>query len=198
MLRKIIAVAAATLLAACGEKAAAPAADALDPAVPGAWAIDKAASKIEFSGTQTGKAFTGRFEEFDATIVFDPENPSAARIEAVIDTGSAKTGDRQRDAALPGAEWFSAKMFPQARFVSQSVAAAAGEGFEARGKLTIREAEKDLVLPFTLAIDGDRAVADAAVTLNRADFGVGQGEEFLTDKWVGYDVSVTIHIEATR
>ncbi len=189
--------AAAALLAACGQKAAAPAAQAAAPAVPGAWTVDKTASRIEFSGTQTGKAFTGRFETFDATIVFDPEDLAAAKIEAVIDTGSAKTGDRQRDAALPGAEWFSAKTFPQARFVSDSVTAASG-GYEARGKLTIREAEKDLTLPFTLSIEGGRAVADGAVTLNRADFGVGQGEEFLTDKWVGYDVKVTVHIEATR
>jgi polyisoprenoid-binding protein YceI len=185
------------LLAACGENAAEPTPSAAAPAVPGAWIVDKAASKIEFSGTQTGKAFTGRFETFDATIIFDPEDLAAAKIEAVIDTGSARTGDRQRDAALPGAEWFSAKAFPQARFISETVTAAAS-GYEARGKLTIREAGKDLTLPFTVGIDGNRAVADAAVTLNRADFGVGQGEEFLTDKWVGYDVKVTIHIEAAR
>ncbi|MDZ7627420.1 MAG: YceI family protein [Parvularculaceae bacterium] len=198
MQRTIIGVAAAIMLAACGDKAAEPAAKPAAPVVPGAWAIDKAASKIEFSGTQTGKAFTGRFESFDAVIILDSDNLPAARIEAVIDTGSAKTGDRQRDAALPGAEWFSATAFPQARFVSQSVTAAAGGAYEARGKLTIRDAEKDLLLPFTLDITGDRAVADAEVTLNRADFGVGQGEDFLTDKWVGYEVKVSLHLEATR
>lgn len=197
MRRAITGLAAAALVAACGEKAAEPAAQAAAPAVPGAWIVDKSASTIEFSGTQTGKPFTGRFDSFEAVIVFDPEELAAAKIEAVIDTGSARTGDRQRDAALPGVEWFSSKAFPEARFKSEAVTAGAGV-YEARGKLTIREAEKDLTLPFTLAIEGGRAIADAAVTLNRSDFGVGQGEEFLTDKWVGYDVKVTIHIEATR
>ncbi len=193
MRRAIASLAAALSLSSCGENAAAPAAQAAPPAVPGAWIVDKSASKIEFSGTQTGVAFAGRFQAFDATIVFDPDDLAAA----TIDTGSAKTGDRQRDAALPGAEWFSSKAFPQARFRSEAVTAAA-DGYEARGKLTIRETERDLALPFTLKIEGGRAIADAAVTLDRSDFGVGQGEEFLTDKWVGYEVKVTIHIEAVR
>lgn len=195
-MRRLI-IAAAAALPACGaDDAAAPA--AVLPAAEGAWIVDKAASRIEFSGVQTGKAFTGGFEKFDAVIVFDPADLSAARVEAVIETGSAKTGDRQRDAALPGAEWFSSKAFPQARFVSTSVAATGEGAYEAAGALSIRGIEKAVTLPFTLAIADGRATADGSLTLNRADFGVGQGEEFLTDKWVGYDVKVTVHIEATR
>jgi cytochrome b561 len=193
----LILLAAGAALAACGAQKAAPAAAAA-PAVEGAWLVDKAASRIEFSGTQTGKPFTGRFETFDAVIVFDPEDLASARIEATIETGSAKTGDRQRDAALPGAEWFSANAFPQARFASTSVTAAEEGAFIAAGTLSIRGVEKSVTLPFTLAIEQGRATADGSITLNRSDFGVGQGEKFLTDKWVGYDVTVSVHIEATR
>ncbi len=198
MMRKLLAaLGAGALLASCGGEPTAAEAVPSARAVAGAWVIDKAASRIEFSGTQTGKPFTGKFEAFDATIVFDPADLAAARIEAVVDTGSAKTGDRQRDAALPGAEWFSIDAFPAARFVSVTVAATDKGAYEARGKLSIRNIEKDLVLPFTLTIENGRAVADGAIDLNRADFGVGQGE-FLTDQWVGYGVTVMIHIEAAR
>lgn len=197
MMKRPIAAAAFAALAACAkENVDAPAPSA--PAVDGAWTIDKAASRIEFSGTQTGKSFTGAFEDFDAVIVFDPADLSSARIEAVIDTASAKTGDRQRDAALPGAEWFSSKAFPEARFVSAAVTAAGEGAYEAAGALSIRGLTRDVTLPFTLTIADGRATADGAVMLNRADFGVGQGEEFATDKWVGYDVRLTVHIEATR
>lgn len=168
------------------------------PAVEGAWIVDKDASRIEFSGTQTGKPFTGAFEAFNAVILFDPADLSASRIEATIDTGSAKTGDRQRDAALPGAEWFSSAAFPEARFVSTAVKSIGNGAYEAAGKLSVRGVERDVTLPLTIEIAEGRATADGEVTLNRADFGVGQGEEFLTDKWVGYNVTVSIHIEATR
>ncbi len=195
-MRRFLFATGAALLASCGGKAPAPGPVAA-PAVEGAWRIDKAASRIAFTGLQTGKAFTGVFENFDATVVLDTADLSAARIVAVIDTGAAKTGDRQRDAALPGADWFSVAAFPEARFMSQTVTATGNGGYEARGTLSVRGVEKDLALPFTLLIGNGRATADGTVSLNRRDFGLGQGE-FLTDQWVGYDVRVSIHIEAIR
>lgn len=197
MMKRHLAAAAFVALAACAkENVDAPAPSA--PAVEGAWALDKAASRIEFSGTQTGTPFTGVFENFDAVIVFDPADLPSARIEAVIDTASARTGDRQRDAALPGAEWFSSQAFPEARFVSATVTAAGEGAYEAAGMLSIRGVERPLTLPFTMTVVDGRATADGAVTLNRTDFGIGQGEDFLTDKWVGYEVKLAIHIEAAR
>lgn len=184
-------------LAACGD-ASAPAAELAAPAVEGAWRIDKAASRIEFTGTQNGREFTGGFQEFDATVLLDPADLGAARIEAVVYTASAKTGDRQRDAALPGADWFSSKAFPTARFVSDAVTSTRENTYSAAGKLSIRGIERDLTLPFRLAITDGRAIADAEFALNRSDFGVGQGEDFVTDKWVGYEVKVMIHLEAVR
>jgi cytochrome b561 len=188
----------AAALAACGGEPDRAVPALAGPPVDGAWILDKAASQIEFTGTQTGKAFTGAFERFDATIVFDPADLASSRIEAAVDAGSARTGDRQRDAALPGAEWFAAAAYPAARFSSRAIRATGANAYEADGTLTIRGVEKPLTLPFTATIADGRAVADASVSLNRTEFGVGQGEEFATDKWVGYDVTVTIHLEATR
>jgi polyisoprenoid-binding protein YceI len=161
------------------------------------WIVDKAKSWVSFTGTQTGKEFTGRFSNYGAAIVFDPDDLSMAEIEVGIDMSSAKTGDKQRDDALPGKDWFAAAAFPLARFSASDVVATGAGAYEARGRLTIREATRDLALPFTLSIDGSRATADGAVTLVRTDYGVGQGE-FATGEWVGLDVKVSFHIEATR
>jgi polyisoprenoid-binding protein YceI len=161
------------------------------------WIVDKAKSWVSFTGTQTGKEFTGRFSNYSAAIVFDPDDLSTAEIEVGIDMSSAKTGDKQRDDALPGKDWFAAAAFPLARFSASDVVATGSGAYEARGRLTIREAMRDLALPFTLSIDGSRATADGAVTVVRTDYGVGQGE-FATGEWVGLDVKVSFHIEATR
>ncbi len=189
----IAALAGALLVAGCGSKADQAAA----PATDGAWTIDKESSRLGFVGAQTGKEFTGEFAGYEATIVFDPDDLPSARIEAVVDVGSARTGERQRDAALPTADWFSAKAFPNATFSSSEIVRTGEGAYEARGKLTIRDTTRDLVLPFTLAIEGDRATADGALSLARTDFGVGQGE-FSTGQWVGIEVKVSIHLEATR
>ena len=175
---------------------AAPATPEKSSATPSKWTVDTGASRIEFTGSQTGKEFTGTFSAFDIEIVFDPDNLGASRIKATIDTASASTGDRQRDDALPSADWFAASTYPAAVFESTDIRATGG-GYAANGKLTIRGISKDIALPFTLDISGDKATADGSLTLLRTDFGVGQGE-FSTGEWVGLDVKIVIHVEATR
>ena len=166
-------------------------------ASPGAWVVDKDASKLSFTATQTGSAFEGEFETFSADIVFDPADLANASISIAVDTASAETGDRQRDTAMPGSDWFKAKEFPSATFVSNEVVETGEGAYAARGKLTIRGVTRDLVLPFTLAIDSGKAHAEGGVTLARTDYGVGQGE-FSTDEWVGLEVGVSFVIEATK
>jgi polyisoprenoid-binding protein YceI len=161
------------------------------------WSVNYAESRLGFSATQTGKSFDGEFEKFDASIAFDPANLAASSIDVTIDMTSAKTGDRQRDAALPGSDWFKAKDFPTARFTSTNVEQTGEGAYVAHGRLTIRDATRDLDLPFTLAIDGDEATSTGAIVLTRTDYGVGQGE-FASDEWVGFEVKVTVDITATR
>ncbi len=161
------------------------------------WAVDKSKSSLSFTAEQAGASFTGAFNKFDASIDFDPGDLSGARIEVIVDMASAKTGDRQRDAALPTTDWFAVKSFPMAVFSATEVISTGENTYEARGRLTIRDAFRDLALPFTLTISGDRAVADGAVSLVRTNFGVGQGE-FASGEWVGLEVLVEFHVEATR
>lgn len=187
--------------AACGGEApTAPQTDGAARAVEapaGSWAVNYAESRLGFSATQTGKSFDGEFTKYDAKIVFDPADLASASIDVTVDMRSAKTGDKQRDTALPGSDWFKANDFPSARFQSSSVEQTGEGAYVAHGSLTIRDATKDVDLPFTLAINGDAAKANGEVTLLRTDFGVGQGE-FATDEWVRLDVKVTVDITATR
>lgn len=198
-MKRLAAASLLSLLAACGEAPSAPAtADGAAAAKPaGAWTVDYAESRLGFSATQTGKSFDGEFEKYDATIVFDPADLSKTSIDVAVDMTSAKTGDKQRDTALPGSDWFKAKDFPSARFQSSNVEETGAGAYVAHGSLTIRDATKNIDLPFTLAIDGDTAKASGGLTLLRTDFGVGQGD-FATDEWVGLDVKVTVEITATK
>jgi polyisoprenoid-binding protein YceI len=186
----------ALLAAACAENAS-PAEAAETAGAAMEWTIDYGASRLGFTATQTGNDFQGRFEKFDAKIIFDPVDLSTASIDVDIDMSSVRTGDRQRDVALPGKEWFDAKAYPIAKFVSANVEETANGEYVAHGALTIREVTKKIDLPFSLEIEGDTARAIGEVELVRTDFGVGQGE-FATDEWVGFGVRVQVDITATR
>ena len=161
------------------------------------WVADPAASKLEFTGSQSGQKFRGRFEKFAARISFDPAQPQAGSADVTIDLASAMTGDKERDGALPAPEWFDIKKFPQAVFHAASFTAKGGDAYEAVGRLTIRGVGADVVLPFTLKIDGETAHATGHADLLRTIFGIGQGP-WATDQIVAFQVGVDVDLVARK
>jgi len=161
------------------------------------WTIDPAKSQLGFTGSQSGTPFSGKFGKFSGTIVFDPASPGAGHADITVETGSATTGDQQKDGAMPGSDWFAADKFPTAHFVATSFKSTGTGTYEADGQLTIRGISKPLALPFTLAISGDTAKADGKVQLVRTDYGVGQGA-WASSQYVALEVAVTVAIVATR
>jgi polyisoprenoid-binding protein YceI len=167
------------------------------PAQAANWTVDPAKSHLSFSGSQTGAPFQGSFGKWTAEIAFDPAHPEAAHAKVTIDLASAKTGDTQRDTALPQPEWFDVKAFPRASFEATGFIAKGGDAYETPGKLTIRDVSKEIVLPFTLTIAGNSATAKGHLTLLRTNFGVGQGE-WSSNEWVAFEVGVDFDLVATK
>lgn len=161
------------------------------------WTIDPAQSQLGFTGSQSGTPFTGKFGKFSGTIVFDPAHPGAGHADITVETGSATTGDQQKDGALPGSDWFAADKFPTAHYVATSFKSTGAGTYEAEGTLTIRGIAKPLALPFTLAITGDSAKADGRVQLVRTDYGVGQGA-WASAQYVALEVGVSYAIVAKK
>ena len=75
----------------------------------------------------------------------------------------------------------------------------AGARFEAQGKLTIRDVTRPVRLPFTfvVAADGRTARLSGGTTIQRLDFGVGQGE-WNDTTWVGNAVDIHFDLALTR
>jgi polyisoprenoid-binding protein YceI len=166
-------------------------------AAPPAWTVDKAASKVAISSTFDGQTVGGSFRKWDADIRFDPKDLAHSSARVSIDVGSAATGDADRDSALPDTPWFFAAKYPKATFVTHSFKALGANRYAAQGDLTIRGVTKPLTLPFSLVITGDTAKMNAAVSVNRLAFGVGQGE-WATTEVIPAAVQVTIALTAHK
>jgi polyisoprenoid-binding protein YceI len=167
------------------------------PALAADWTVQADKSHLGFSGVQTGAPFKGSFGIWKAEISFDPAHPEAGHAKVTIDLASARTGDAQRDTALPQADWFDVKHFPQATFEATGFTAKGGDAYEAAGRLTIRGVTKDVVLPFTLSMAGDSATAKGRLGLVRTVFGVGQGP-WTSGEWVALEVGVDIDLVAAK
>lgn len=166
------------------------------PATAAEWSVDPTKSTIKFTGVQVGAPFAGRFERFEAKVDFDPGRPSVGRATILIDLGSARTGDVQRDEALPQKDWFDTKSLSQARFEANQFVDKGHHDYEAVGTLTIRGVSKPLTLPFHLTLDNGQAHATGHVNLIRTEFGVGQGV-WTSAQWVALEVGVDVDLVAS-
>lgn len=162
------------------------------------WSVDYDASWLRFIGEENGRTFEGGFSDFSAEILFDPDRLSESKIRVKVQTATASTGDALRDATIPGKEWFDTKQYPSATFVSTDIRALGGNAYEANGALTIKDVSHNIVLPFTLNIEGEQAIATGTVDLLRTDFGLGVAESWLGDEGIALNVRVEFDIKAAR
>lgn len=166
-------------------------------AAPAKWAVDAAGSRLSFASKYAGDAFTGQFRRFTADIAFDPAQLPASKIVVAVDMSSVATGDSDRDETLPTGEWFDTKKFPRATFTSTAIKAAGPGRYTATGNLNIKGVTRPATLNFGLKITGDKAESIGQLTLDRSQFGVGQGQ-FKAGDTVPLAVTVNTAIKATR
>jgi len=163
------------------------------------YVLDPAKSKLEFSFSQAGAQNKGRFTHFTTALDLAASDPAASHLEVTVEMSSVDTGDQERDDTLRDADLFAVRKFAQARFVAAQIVKTA-TGYEAVGKLTIRDMTRDLRLPFVLRTATEQGVSAAYMTgktsLRRLDYGVGQGDWKATDQ-VGNEVGVSFSLRLT-
>lgn len=165
-------------------------------AEPPAFTPVLAQSSLTFVGKQQGEKFTGTMKDFDARIAYAPEQVSDTRIDVTIRLKTLSTGNQERDATLPGADWFDYAHFPTATFHAAGFHAAPG-GAVGDAELTIKGHTKRISFPFTWKASDTGATLDARVTLDRADFALGTGE-WADESVVERKVDVVVHLTLAR
>lgn len=156
------------------------------------YAVQPSGSTLGFSSSFQGSGFDGHFEKWTAAISYDPAKPAASKFDVTVDLSSAKTGDSDRDGALPGADFFNVAKYPQAHFVTTGFRQQ-GSQVIADGTLTLHGVTKPVSLNVSFKPQGSGATLDVSSTLNRLDFGVGGGE-YKDTSVIGADVKVTAHL----
>ena len=120
---------------ACGASAAAE------------WTTVSEASTVTMYATKQGTWINGVFEEFTATIHFDPAQPEAGMIVGVVQTASVDTQDGQNDAYVRA--YLNVEKFPEARFESTNIVRTA-EGYRATGELNLAGHKNPAALDFAI------------------------------------------------
>lgn len=159
------------------------------------WVVDHEKSDLGLQILQSGNPVEGKFESWNAIIIFDSNNLSASKIDVSIDVSSLKLGG-VTDQAL-ASEFLNAAQFQQARFFAEEFADHGNGSFEAVGKLTLVGITNPLSLPFNLVVKDGRGYVEGQATLERLSYGIG-AKTYPDERTVGLEVIVKIKLEADQ
>ncbi len=166
--------------------------------------VDKSHTSVAFKVRHLFTKLTGRFDDFEGTISFDPANFSAATVEGTIRAASINTNNEKRDAHLKKEDFFDVEKYPQISFKSTKVTDVDTDAKTAKvhGNLTMHGVEKPIVLDVSyLGTAKDpwgnmRGGFEATTTVNRKDFGIAWNETLDSGGLlIGEEVEIEINVE---
>jgi len=176
---------------------ASAAANSESVATPFIWQLSPSDVNIEFQTAYLGEAINGQLAMQKAEIIFDPKALDQSQIKISIGLKSVKTGDKDRDETLMGADFFDTLNHPVAQFEAKRIIVTGVDTYRAYGHLTLKGKKLAHVLNFQLKLKDDKASMSAISTIDRLAYGIGTGE-FADTKTIPADVTVQIKLKAKR
>jgi polyisoprenoid-binding protein YceI len=123
----------------------------------------------------------GTFDAPKGIAVFDEKNVQAASFDITVVAGSFKTNNNSRDKDMKSEKYFFVEKYPEIHFKSSKVEKQNG-GYQATGKLTMRDVTKTVTLPFEAKKNADGTYAlSSAFQVNRIDYNIGEKDWKLKD-----------------
>jgi polyisoprenoid-binding protein YceI len=167
------------------------------------WKVDQSHTTVGFSVSHIFTSVHGRFDRFDGTIVFDPEEPESAIIRATVEAASINTNNAKRDKHLRSDDFFDVEKHPTLSFESTGgVTEMKDKRGKLAGNLTIHGVTKPVVLDVTFRGQGKdpwgnvRAGFAASLNINRKDYGLNWNEVLETGGLlVGEEIEIRIDVE---
>lgn len=168
------------------------------------WKADNAHSSIGFTVRHLGiSKVNGTFGDFSGELMFDEGNLTEGSASVTIQAASLDTKNDKRNEDLMKPVFFDTENYPMITFRSDKVEKT-DEGYVLRGKLKIRDIEKEVAIPFQFLGSaqspwGDtRAGFEGNLTITREEFNVGWSDVKYHPPLISNDVVITLDLEVVR
>ena len=160
------------------------------------WPIDYTNSYIQFTAEQAGARFTGRFNQWQTKILFDPDKITEGSIETKIELASVDSQDQERDETLATNEFFATLSFPVAIFrASEFEVDAVTKKIRSRSTLEIKGQSFPIDFEFEITESSSSKTLVGHARLDRLRMMIGTGE-WLDTTWIGQYVDVQVEVES--
>jgi polyisoprenoid-binding protein YceI len=155
----------------------------------GTYQSDPSHSLVGFRVNHFGfNDYFGVFGDVTGTLMIDPANPNAAKVDVTIPLTGLSTASAKLSEHLKDASFFDAEKFPTVRFVSTKVTVD-GTSAMIEGDLTLRGVTKPVTLEadFTGAginpfVKKETIGFEATTLIKRSDFGMNQAVPLVSDE----------------
>lgn len=158
------------------------------PATSQPGALTPQNTRITFIGSALAASHEGTFTQFSGQLDCPDADPAHAHIVVEIEMDSITTDIPLLTKHLKESDFFDAKNYPTARFVSTQIQP--GPNQTIAGDFTIHGVTKSITFPAKFQTDGRTFTLDATITIRQSDFAM-QSSRITND-----DVPVTISIRS--
>jgi polyisoprenoid-binding protein YceI len=190
------------------DKGEAEQAEPPEPRDMAVWKSDRDHSRAIFSVAHLKfSTVTGSIGGLDAVVEEDKKDILKSNVTATLDVDTLSTGvgEDKRDHHLKSDDFLAAAKFPKIKFISTKLDGEKGKPTKVKGKLTIRDVTKDVVLHIDLlspeiknGMGKPMRVFKAHTTINRQDYGVKWSKVVEALPLVGDDVKIELVVELVK
>ncbi len=125
------------LLSACSQLIKPKLSTGIETLRAGEYSVDPQHTVILFKINHLGYSkFVGRFNQFEASLDFSPENMVQAKLSTKVDMSSIDVNSEKLEKRLRGNAWFNVDNYPYASFETTSAELIDGQNARFSGKLT--------------------------------------------------------------
>lgn len=149
------------------------------PVQAATWVLDPDESSVIFQYNFGNDPYEGEFTNVEAVFEIDPMSPGSCNFEVTIHIEDIGIDSPEALDYLLDYELFDVDQFPTATFKAEKCSLESMSTFVSEGELTIRDQTNALAFPFNLDVETGggkiRFHLTSEVTINRLEYGVGQG-----------------------
>ncbi len=170
-------------------------------ALAGEYVIDSGHSTVIYRTLHKNLSFFyGAFSIVRGDITFDPDNPSACKVEVEVPYEGIESFNQGRDDALLGAKFFNIAKFGEMTFKSKEWKKTGDKTYAVTGGFTLLGITKPITAKVVYVGSGPRPSNPPAdvgfeitFTLKKSDFGMGNASDKRAD-----EVNIMMGVEANK
>jgi len=137
--------------------------------------LEPRSSRLQFEAKQLGVPMSGQFDRYNVDIRMDPRQPQTGQVTIQIELASVRMNE-EADSLLLEADWFDAKRFAKAQFVSRQIRQVSQGELLVDGTFTLKGKSQPLTVPVRLVRDGQAWRATGRFVLPRLTYQIGSGD----------------------